>query len=147
VITIRDADDMTVARELFLEYAAGLGVDLSFQNFDAEIAGLPGDYDPILVAAEDDRVGGCVAMRRIDEETCEMKRLYVRPELRGRGAGRMLALRLIAIARDRGFSRMRLDTLPSMHEAMALYELLGFREIEPYRHNPVPGARFLELAL
>ncbi len=164
MITIETVDDMSVVREFFLEYAAALGVDLSFQHFDEEVASLPGDYDPILIAScgtgfpagppgtgskacPTPGIAGCIAMRRIDEQTCEMKRLYVRPAARGHGVGRKLANELIAIARSRGFERMRLDTLPSMHEAMLLYESLGFRDIEPYRYNPVAGSRFLELRL
>lgn len=147
MITVREADDMSVVRELLLEYERSLGVDLSFQHFEEEVAGLPGDYDPILIARDGDRIAGCVALRRIDGETSEMKRLYLRPEFRGRGVGRALAEAIIAAARARGFARIRLDTLPSMPEAVALYESLGFRDIAPYRHNPIAGTRFLELDL
>src|SRR6266508_5284818 len=133
---IAPARDLASVRELFLEYAASLGVDLSFQNFDDELAHLGEFYECILVAGDAE---GCVALRRIDERVCEMKRLYVRPSARGTGLGRALAEAIIAEARSRGYATMRLDTLPSMHKAMALYEELGFVDIAPYRFNPVEG--------
>jgi len=129
-------------RGFLREYADGLGVDLSFQDFEAELADPLGFYELVLLGED-----GCVALRRIDEVTCEMKRLYVRPSARGSGLGRRLAEDVIAEARARGYSRMLLDTLPQMTAAQALYGSLGFRETEPYRHNPVPGASFLELDL
>lgn len=129
-------------RVLLREYADAVGVDLSFQDFDSEVADPLGFYELVLLAED-----GCVAIRRIDERTCEMKRLYVRPEARGSGLGRRLAEAVIAEARGRGYERMLLDTLPTMGAAQALYRLLGFRETEPYRHNPVPGAAFMELFL
>ncbi len=142
---------MAQARALFEEYAASLDFDLYFQNFLEELAGLPGDYAApqgcLLLAWEGDQVAGCVALRKIEGEICEMKRLYVRPVFRNRGVGKCLARTIIAEARDRGYVRMRLDTVPAMKEAQDLYESLGFKRIPPYRHNPVPGAAFLELAL
>ena len=141
---IRPAEpaDTEIVRGLLREYADSLGVDLSFQDFESEIADPLGFYELVLLAE-----GGCVALRRIDERTCEMKRLYVRPTARGTGLGRRLAEAVIAAGRERGYERMLLDTLPTMAAAQRLYESLGFRETGAYRHNPVPGATFLELEL
>ena len=155
---------------LFREYSEALGVDLSFQNFEKELAELPGEYAPpagalLLALAEDDlspgpsahilegiaagtaAASGCVALRKIDCDVCEMKRLYVRTAYRGLGVGRALALAVIDSARAIGYRSMRLDTLPQMGEAQSLYGSLGFHEIPSYRYNPIPGSRFLELAL
>jgi len=129
-------------RVLLREYADALGVDLSFQDFDSEVADPLGFYELVLLAGD-----GCVGLRQIDERSCEMKRLYVRPEARGSGLGRRLAESVIDEARARGYERMLLDTLPTMGAAQALYRSLGFRETEAYRHNPVPGAAFMELSL
>lgn len=142
-----EAADAATARELFLEYAQSLGVDLSFQNFDDELAHLDEFYEAIFVARDGDDAAGCVALRRIDDATCEMKRLYVRPRFRGLDLGRRLAKHVIDEARSRGYARMCLDTLPFMNAAVALYRSLGFVEIEPYRFNPIEGTRFMELAL
>jgi ribosomal protein S18 acetylase RimI-like enzyme len=147
VITIAPADDLTIVRELITEYASSLGVDLSFQDLDHELATLDSFYELILLARDNDRVAGCVALRRIDDEICEMKRLYVRPAFRSLNLGRELATRIIDAACDRGYKRMRLDTLPTMSAAIPLYQSLGFVEIEPYRFNPVAGTRFMELNL
>ena len=124
-----------------------LGFDLSFQNFEREIATLPGDYDPILTAHWNSELAGCVALHAVERGVCEMKRLYVRPQFRGHRIGRTLAERIIIEARTRDFQRMRLDTLPTMHEAIPLYQALGFVEIPPYRFNPISGSKFMELAL
>jgi ribosomal protein S18 acetylase RimI-like enzyme len=134
-------------RELIEEYAASLGVDLSFQNFADEIEHLDDFYETMLLARIGGEKAGCIALRRIDATTCEMKRLYVRPRFRGHDLGRALALRIIAIARERGYARMLLDTLPSMKSARALYASLGFVETKPYRFNPIEGTQFLMLVL
>lgn len=146
-VVIEPAVDLALIRVLFLEYAATLEVDLSFQNFDDELRHLDTFYDTILIARDGEEAAGCVALRKLDPNVCEMKRLFVRDAFRGRGLGKALAEALIAEATRRGFQRMRLDTLPPMRTAMALYETLGFREIEPYRFNPIAGSRFMELTL
>jgi ribosomal protein S18 acetylase RimI-like enzyme len=144
-------EDLQHTRELFQEYEAALGICLCFQDFAQELANLPGDYAPphgrLFLALDATQLAGCVALRRIDDATCEMKRLYVRPGSRGKGIGRALATIIIEEARSIGYARMRLDTLPSMKEAIALYESLGFRPSEPYRHNPIQGAIYMELRL
>ena len=136
---------------LFREYADSLEFDLGFQGFAEELAGLPGDYGRprgrLLLAMHDGQAAGCVALREIADGTCEMKRPYVRPQFRGSGIGRALAEAVIGEARNIGYVAMRLDTAPSMERAAALYASLGFREIAPYRHNPISGAKFLELTL
>jgi ribosomal protein S18 acetylase RimI-like enzyme len=138
-------------RQLFVEYAASLGIDLCFQDFDAELASLPGKYAPpdgaLILARADDKVAGCVALRRIDDSTCEMKRLYLRDAYRSLGLGRMLVEGIIVAARARGFRAMRLDTLASMVSAQKLYASFGFYHIAPYVYNPVEGARYMELTL
>jgi putative acetyltransferase len=154
MLTIDDAftqEAILQVHILFEEYAASLEIDLCFQGFEQELAGLPGDYvrphGRLLLASWNDEVAGCVALRRIDPNVCEMKRLYVRPAYRSHGIGRSLALRVIEEARHAGYRSMRLDSLPSMKSALGLYRTLGFRNIAPYRDNPVEGTAFLELQL
>ena len=148
----RTPSEIQQARELFKEYEAGLGISLCFQNFDQELANLPGDYAPpqgrLLLAREFDQVMGCIALRPLGPTTCEMKRLFVRPEYRDRGLGRILVEAIIEEARKIGYTHMRLDTIADrMDRAVALYKSIGFVEIPPYRNNPVDSATFLELDL
>jgi putative acetyltransferase len=140
------------ARELFLEYAQSLGFSLCFQDFDQELAALPGDYAPpegrLLLGEYEGELAACVALHKLESGICEMKRLYLRPSFRGKGLGRVLAERIIADARHIGYKRMRLDTVePVMKDAVAVYRKLGFKEIAPYRANPIAGAMYMELEL
>jgi len=152
IVPAHTRDRIEEARQLFKEYAAWLEIDLCFQNFDVELAGLPGDYAPprgrLLLAVDGDQIAGCIALRKMADGICEMKRLFVRAAFRGKGLGRELAGNIIRNATKIGYERMRLDTLPGrMDKAIALYRELGFKEIAPYYNNPVPDAMFMELVL
>jgi putative acetyltransferase len=153
VIEVRPATEADIddVRTLLREYEATLGIPLDFQQFDREVAELPGAYAPprgsLHVARQGADPVGCVALRPIEPEICELKRLYVRPTARGTGLGRRLAEAALADARRLGYRRIRLDTLPGMEAAQSLYEQMGFCEIEPYTANPVAGTRYLELEL
>ena len=149
-------DSISRVRELFREYGAMPGVAPCLADFEREVASLPGQYAPpagrLLLAIretprEPDQAIGCVALRSLGQQECEMKRLYVRPAFRGQGAARELAMRLIEEAHSIGYRRMLLDTLPSMQDAHRLYRTIGFREIASYQKNPIPGALFFELPL
>jgi ribosomal protein S18 acetylase RimI-like enzyme len=146
--TSRDIEDAGI---LFAEYAKSLGFDLSFQGFDAELADLAGHYarpqNCLLLAMVEGQAVGCVAMKRFDDGICEMKRLYVHPEYRGRGIGRALAEAVIEYARQAGYQAMRLDTVLPRDAAMGLYYSMGFENIDPYRYNPMKNAAYLELRL
>lgn len=147
--------EFDAVREIFREYAQGLGVDLCFQNFEQELAHLPGEYAPprgaLVLAMVDGEVAGCCALRPLDNadypNAAEMKRLYVRPAYRGLGLGRQLAEAALDAARQRGYACVLLDTLSDMEAARTLYEDLGFEEIPPYYHNPIPGAHYLKAEL
>ncbi len=149
ILPVQTEEETQVARRLFVEYAASLDFDLCFQGFERELAQLPGSYAPpsgrLLLAIAGAEEVGCVALRPLGEGACEMKRLYVRPHRRRRGIGRKLAEAIIQEGRSIGYSTMKLDTICTMGEAMALYRSLGFSETEPYTHNPIPGAVFFKL--
>lgn len=151
IVPARIPDELQQVRELFLEYAEGLDFSLEFQNFDQELACLPGCYAPpagdLLLAHRKGVAVGCVGIRGLKPDICEMKRLFVRPEGRGLGVGRRLALAAMERGRSLGYSRMRLDTLGSMTRANALYDALGFLEIPAYCHNPMSGVRYLDCRL
>jgi putative acetyltransferase len=153
--TVAQAESTTQiaqARELFLEYAQSLGFSLCFQSFDKELAALPGDYAPphgrLLLAEYEGQLAGCMALHKLEPGICEMKRLYLRPQFRGKGLGRALANRAVADARLIGYQRLRLDTVePVMKDAVAMYRKIGFQETAPYRPNPIAGALYMELQL
>ena len=155
LLTPAAPEEFEAVREIFLEYASTLGVDLCFQRFDQELAGLPGEYSPrrgaLFLATVDGEVAGCCALRPLDSahypNASEMKRLYVRPAFRNFGLGRQLAEATLDAARAAGYSCVLLDTLDDMETARALYDELGFEEIPPYYHNPIPGAHYLKAEL
>jgi GNAT superfamily N-acetyltransferase len=152
MVEIADATDrLDDVRELFREYADSLGVDLSFQGFEEELASLPGEYarpaGRLLLGCVDGDAAACVALRPFGERDCELKRLYVRERARRAGLGRLLAVAAIEAARELGYERMLLDTLPAMDAARRLYRSLGFQEVAAYRYNPVPGTSFMALRI
>jgi ribosomal protein S18 acetylase RimI-like enzyme len=150
VTQARAEDDIALVKELFVEYAVSIGVNLEYQGFSAELAGLPGKYAPpgdLLIARVNGEAGGCVALRALDPVTLEMKRLYVRPASRGLGLGKRLVEAAIAHARQHDFTEIRLDTLATMASAQALYRSLGFAEIPAYGDAYLPGTRFYALRL
>ena len=147
LISDAGAADADALRAVFREYFAWLGPEGWFSDIETELAALPGGYDAILVARDGEEIAGCVALRPLEDGVCEMKRLYVRPSARGAGTGRALVEASIARAQELGYATMRLDTLPTMDAARALYLALGFRRIERYNDNPIEGVLFFELAL
>ena len=151
IIHVETKDQVSIVRELFLEYAKSLGFSLCFQDFDKELAGLPGEYAPpdgrLYIALDDKDPIGCIALRKLDEGICEMKRLYVKPSGRGKGLGKLLVQTVIDEAVKIGYKKMRLDTVPKMKEAIDLYLKIGFKEIKPYRENPIEGALYMEMEL
>jgi ribosomal protein S18 acetylase RimI-like enzyme len=146
-----ETSELPLVRALFTEYADSLNIDLCFQNFDAELDALPGDYAPprgtLVLARSGSELVGCCAMRPLDAadypNACEMKRLYVRPALRGCGVGRRLAEAVMEAAQQAGYATMLLDTLSEMETARAMYQDLGFTEVPPYYYNPIEGAHYL----
>ena len=151
IIPVEKDKNLGIIRELFVEYAESLGFDLCFQNFEEELANLPDKYAPpegcLLLAKYNEQPAGCVALRKLSDDICEGKRLYVRPQFRGLKIGRKLTEAVIAEAKKIGYSLMRGDTINTMTAALSLYKSLGFKEIEPYYHNPIEGAKFVELKL
>jgi ribosomal protein S18 acetylase RimI-like enzyme len=151
-IVIADSEpDLSDVRLLFREYIEALPFELTFQDYERELAELPAEYAPpdgrLLLARRRGEAAGCVGLRRLEPGICEMKRLYVRPNFRGLGLGTALSVSIIDIAREIGYSRMRLDTISAMDKAIGLYRSLGFRDIPPYRFNPIEGATYMELGL
>ena len=152
IVQAKTEAELQQVRALFEEYVDWLGINLCFQNYEKELAGLPGEYGPpsgrLFLALEDNVAAACVALRDLGNGTCEMKRLFVRPEFRGRRLGWQLTELILSEARSIGYQRIRLDTLPGkMDKAIAMYRGLGFQEIAPYYNNPVAGAAFMELTL
>ena len=149
--TFSGSSELGMVRELFAEYARSLAIDLCFQNFEAELDSLPGDYAPprgaLLLAWAGQELVGCCALRPLDTvdypNACEMKRLYVRPALRGCGVGRRLAEAVMTAAQQAGYATLLLDTLSEMETARAMYQDLGFTEVPPYYYNPIEGAHYL----
>jgi len=152
ILQAKSAEEVAQVRELFLEYAASLNFSLCFQSFDTELQQLPGDYAPpdgrLLLMRYEKQPAGCAALHRAGPDVCEMKRLYVRPVFRGKRLGLALINAVIEEAKAIGYKSMRLDTVePVMKDAVAIYRRLGFRQIAPYRDNPMEGALYMELQL
>lgn len=148
---VSDGEHLNDIRQLFLEYAQSLHIDLSFQDFSKEFEALPGKYanpdGALILAIVDGKPAGCIALRRLSEEVCEMKRLFVKEAFQGLGIGKELVKIIIEVGRKLGYHYMRLDTLPTMKKAQEMYRLFGFYDIEPYVYNPIEGTRYMELKL
>jgi len=151
IIQAATVESVETVKTLIRDYSESLGFDLDFQNFDQEMDDFPGEYalpkGRLYLAMDENQPAGCVALRDLGDGNCEMKRLYVRPDYRGKNIGKLLAETVIQAAGELGYDRMRLDTIPSMKQAIVLYKILGFKEIAPYRFNPIEGAAFFELNL
>jgi len=151
MVTAESIGQIETIRELFLEYAKSLNFDLCFQDFDKELKSLPGRYAAphgrLLLALYEEKIAGCVGLWKVNDQVCEMKRLWVRPEFRGKKIGRQLAEFVIEQAKLIGYSKMKLDTIDTMTEAIKLYVSLGFKSTSAYRYNPVEGAEYMELEL
>lgn len=151
VIHTVSQEQIESVRQLFREYEKELGENLCFQGFEEELAGLPGKYAPpdgrLLIATCHEKIAGCVALKKLSDGICEMKRLFVRPEFRGSGTGRELAVAIIREAYAIGYQTMRLDTLQKLQPAIALYHSLGFKTVKPYYHNPLEGTVYMELEI
>lgn len=149
-LEINSPEDYLVASELFQEYAKSIGVDLGFQNFNEELANLEAQYSRphgvLYLAKSEELAVGCFAIRALDDNACELKRMYLREGARGKGVGKKMLELSIKVGKQLGYKKMRLDTLPTMQAAIGLYKSLGFYEIEPYRHNPIAGTKFLEIS-
>ena len=151
IVQAETKEQIEAAKAIFLEYGSSLDFELCFQDFDKELAGLPGSYAPpegrLFLAEFNGVIAGCIALRKLEESICEMKRLYIKPEYRGQKMGKILVEKLIDEAKKIGYKKMRLDTVPAMQAAQKLYRTIGFYQIKPYRLNPVAGAVFMELEL
>lgn len=151
LIQVEKEEHLTEIKQLFKEYVNTLGFNLHFQDYMKELTELPGDYSPpsgrLYLVLYNGNAAGCIALRKLEDTICEMKRMYVKLDFRHKGIGRMMAQKVIDEARHIGYERMRLDTIDSMREAIALYQSLGFSAIPPYRYNPIKGAFYMELIL
>lgn len=151
LIFVETKEYLSIIRELFLEYAKSLGFSLCFQDFDKELAALPGEYAPragrLILEFDESLPCGCVALHKLEDGICEMKRLYIKPEIRRKGLGKLLVNAVIDEAMKIGYKKMRLDTVPKMKEAIDIYRKIGFKEITPYRKNPIEGALYMEIDL
>jgi ribosomal protein S18 acetylase RimI-like enzyme len=149
--TAKSEEDFKTAKEIFLEYKNSLNLDLCFQKFHEEISDLPSQYSEpagcIILCYDNNEPIGCIALRKFEGDTCEMKRLYLRPEARGKGSGRVMANKIVEKAKQFGYKKIRLDTIETMKEAIALYKTMGFKVIAPYRFNPLEGVIYMELEI
>ncbi len=146
-----DLENLENVKILFTEYSNSLDIDLCFQDFNNELKTLPGKYikpsGSLILVFVDENLAGCVALKKLEDKVCELKRLFVRNQFRGLKIGKILLEEIVKEAKEIGYAYMRLDTLPSMKSAQGLYEKLGFYDIEPYTYNPIEGARYMELKL